>query len=88
MINPGYSRELIEAREADVDRWVREAVLAREARLERSPRRIAGWLAARAVGRRRLPEPAPQPWRRAVPRGTTGEAARGASCCGRDTTAA
>jgi hypothetical protein len=92
MVNPGYSRELIKAREADVDRQVRRAALVREARMDRSHGRITAWFTARftarAMHRGGLPERALRPSHRAMWSETIDEAAPDGVCCGRDTTAA
>jgi hypothetical protein len=88
MVNPGYSRELIKAREADVDRQLRQAALVREARVDRSHGRMTAWLTARAMHRGGLPELALRPSHRAMWSETIDEAPLDGVCCGRDTTAA
>jgi hypothetical protein len=86
-MNPMFSRELVEARAADIDRRVRHAMLVREARLDGPPGRIAGWFAARAI-HRGLGGAASQPSRRVVWRDVSAKTGQDAPCRGRDTTAA
>jgi len=88
MMVPMFSRERIEARDADIDRRVRQAVLVHEAGLERSPARVAGWFAARAIRPRRGPESALRPLYRVLWRDTSVETSREVPSGGCDTTAA